>query len=292
MLGEDENLSDARAFNSKSVWARMAVIFAGPFMNFVLAFATIFVLLSGGIYLIPQVSEVIANMGAETAGLQKGDQIVQINGYSVATSQDLAMALQGADGSPIAVKVKRDGQVKEFMVTPERAPEAGGYILGINQTLQQGMFAKPMEGVEAEKAGILDVLSMSYHTMVSYIRMTVSGFIQLITMQVSTEDVAGPIGIVKVIGESYEAGLEKSVWGAMQNLLSLGALLSANLGAVNLFPIPALDGGRLLFLLIEALRGKPINAEKEGMVHFAGFLLLIAFMVFIAYQDIIKLIIK
>ena len=115
------------------------------------------------------------------------------------------------------------------------------------------------------------------------------GFVRLFTLKLSASDVSGPIGIVQVVGDTVETGITYSIWSVAKSLLMLSALLSVNLGVINLFPIPAMDGGRLVFLVLEAIRRKPFNREKEGMVHFIGFMLLILFMFLVASNDIFKI---
>lgn len=115
------------------------------------------------------------------------------------------------------------------------------------------------------------------------------GFVRLFTLKISPSEVAGPIGIVQVVGDTVETGMTYSLLSVIKSLLTLSALLSVNLGVINLFPIPAMDGGRLVFLFIEALRGKPFDREKEGMVHFIGFVLLIMFMFLVASNDIFRI---
>ena len=121
------------------------------------------------------------------------------------------------------------------------------------------------------------------------VKITFYGLSQLFTMQVSLDDVAGPIGLTTVVNEVYEETIKESVWDMIGSMAGIAALLSANLGVMNLLPIPALDGGRFIFLLIEAIRRKPLPPEKEGMIHFAGFAVLMAFGILIAFNDIFKL---
>lgn len=287
MMGEDEDSKDKRAFNNKGIFARISVIAAGPFMNFIFAFIIIFFLLCSSSITKPIVSKLIPEYPAESVGMQVGDEVVKVSGHSVFTHEDMQIAMDGNSGEEIEVVVKRDGEKLKFKVNPIRSPETGAWLIGFEQTSKSGAFAKEVEGFD--KAGIGETLVTSFFTMISYIKSTVIGFVRIFTFNVTPEEMAGPIGIIQIIGESYEIGLKSSVIAAIQNIAYLAALLSANLGALNLFPIPAMDGGRLTFLFLEGLRGKPINPEKEGMIHFVGFVLLMAFMIFVAYNDIAKL---
>ena len=189
-------------------------------------------------------------------------------------------------GETVELQVKRNGEKVNITVEPYKT-EDGRWIIGFNPAVKTGIFDKDYDGFD--KATIGETIVTGFNTMFFYIRSTVEGFIRLFTFNVSMDEVAGPIGIIEVVGESYEQGIKYSIGVAIANISYIAALLSANLGALNLFPIPAMDGGRLVFLIIEAFRGKPIDPEKEGMVHFIGFAFLMAFMVFIAYNDIARI---
>lgn len=287
MLGEDEACADERGFQSKSVWARMSVVVAGPLMNFLFAFFLILCLVSTTLIVKPVIREVTKDYPAEAVGMQVGDKITKINGKGVYIYDDLQILMGTADGSPMEVEIERDGNKQVYSITPTFSKADKKYVIGFSPLLLNGVFAKDAPGYP--KASLLDTAKYSMDTMVFYVRYTAIGLAKVFTFNASKDEVAGPIGIFKIVGESYEAGIRDSVVTAIKNLAYLGAMLSTNLGVLNLFPIPALDGGRLLFLILEAIRRKPVNPEMEGRVHFAGFMVLIGFMVFIAYQDIAKI---
>ena len=289
MLGEEADDMDRsqRAFNAKSVPIRMAIMAAGPIMNFVLAFVLVF-LLTGSSYIIyPVIEKVTAGSPAEEAGLMQGDRITEINGQNVYIYEDLQLIMAGNRGEEITVTIERNGEEITKAITPVQSAETGGYIMGFNPLLENGLFAEDIEGYQ--RAGIWDTLKTSFYTVIYFIKQIVIGLVRIFTMNVTSEEVSGPIGIVQVIGNTYEAGMQYSFLVAMQNVAYLAALLSANLGAMNLLPIPALDGGRLLFLIIEAIRRKPIPPEREGLITFAGFAVLMLLMVVVAFNDIVKL---
>lgn len=286
MLGE-EGGDDPQAFASKSIFTRFMVLFMGPMMNFLLAFVILLGLIGTSYISTTNIAGVIENYPSQQAGIMEGDKIVSINGEKINIYFDLQMALDKNGGNEAEVIVNRNGENLKFNITPKYNEEKGSYMLGILSQVKTGAFASGDE--KYEKAGIIETMKDSFYTMLFYIKSTIQGFVQLITFSVGPDQVIGPVGIVQVVEDSYEAGLEYSKTAAIRNILSLTVLLSANLGAVNLFPIPALDGGRILFLIIEAIRRKPLDSEKEGFVHFAGFVLLMAFMLFVAYNDIIKL---
>lgn len=277
MLGEDSESNDERAFNNKSIPKRMAVILAGAFMNFLLAFLIVFVLknISGFRPLI--VSDVIPDYPAQMAGIQAGDTIQKINGSKIRIYEDLAIFMGQNKGNPIDITVQRGNEVNEYSIIPKLAEDNTQYLIGFLNS-------------EAIKGNIFENIYQSFWTLVTYIKYTIVGFGQLITGQVSAADMSGPIGIVNVMGESYKTGLQYSVSLAIQRIADIAALISVNLGVINLLPLPALDGGRFAFLCLEAIRRKPVSAEREGMFHFVGFVALMILAVFVAYNDVLKLI--
>lgn len=291
MLGEDDSCDDKRAFNSKGVWRRISVIFAGPFMNFLFAFIILFWLISTSGFIEPVIDSLSDGYSAKQVGMEVGDRITKINGQKVHVYQDFELTMQGIDPEKnLEIEVDRNGEKLNFSVKPLYSDDSNAYIVGFRPAVKKGPFAEGMEGYE--KATILETAKNSFDMMNFYVRSVVVGFVRIFSFRVSPDEIAGPIGIVKVVGEGYEQGLKISFMSAIKNVASLAALLSANLGVLNLFPIPAMDGGRLLFLILEAIRKRPINQEIEGRIHFAGFVLLMAFMVLIAYNDISKIFLR
>lgn len=288
MLGEDEDDKDSRAFNNKSVPARMAVIFTGPLMNFVFAFIAVFIVcISNSSIAKPYVAEVIENSNAAKQGLEVGDEIVRINNESVNTYQDLYLALDGCSGDNLNVVVKRNDEKVHLTITPIKDTSQTRWIIGFKPLVKTGYFAAPVKGYAKVTMG--EVVHESFFTMIFYVKSVVIGFVRLFTLRLSPNDVAGPIGIVQVVGQTVSDEMQYSLSAVVRSLLTITALLSANLGAINLFPIPAMDGGRLVFLIIEGLRGKPFDRNKEGFVHFIGFVLLVIFMLLVASNDIFRI---
>ena len=288
MMGEDEDSSDSRSFKNKSVLARIAVVFTGPLMNFIFAFIAVFIVAATAQSVIePIVGEVIKDSNAINQGLEEGDRIVKVNNQSINTYQDLYFALYDAGGSDLDVVVERDGQKVSLTITPVYNEEQQEYIIGFRPEVKTGLFADKVEGYDS--VTFIDTVKESVYTLVYYVKSVVVGFVRLFTLRLSPEEVAGPIGIVQVVGDTVETGMSYSIWSVVKSLLTLSALLSVNLGVINLFPIPAMDGGRLVFLFIEGLRDKPFDREKEGMVHFIGFVLLILFMFLVASNDVFRI---
>lgn len=285
----DKDYDPSRSFSKKTVLQRIAVIFAGPAMNFVLAFLLIFILLGMNGFLVPEVKSVNDNSPAYEAGLEAGDKIVKVNGKRILIYQDFSPAVNlVATGQPVNMVVVRDGEKTSLSVTPRLDEESGRYMLGFNFDGRYGLFSDKID--DFERSSILETAKADLGTMVYFVKSVVSGFVRIFTFQVKSEEVSGPIGIINTIGDTYEAGMAYGFKDALLNLFALSALLSTNLGILNLFPIPAMDGGRLAFLVAEGVRKKPVNPEIEGRIHLAGFILLMVFMVFIAFNDIVNLI--
>lgn len=298
MQGEDgdeedsktnENYDPSRSFSSKTVLQRMAVIFSGPAMNFVLAFVLIFIILGLSGFFVPMIKVVYDNTPAQEAGLESGDRLLKVNGQRILIYQDYSMALDGKDaGSPIDYEILHNGEKKSITITPTYSEENSRYMVGFTFDAHYGLFGEKVEGYT--RAGIADTAVADVGLMSYFVKSVIVGFVKLFSFQVKSNEVAGPIGIIGAIGDSYEAGIKYSTTDAFVNLATLSALLSTNLGVLNLFPIPAMDGGRLAFLVVEGIRRKPVNPDIEGRIHFAGFMLLMAFMAVVAFNDIVNII--
>ncbi len=265
-------------FNEKSVWARMAVIFAGPLFNFMLAFvlSVIVVATVGFVSTEIQMTESDVPTPAMEAGLQTGDVITELNGKNVKLWDELTFFMQFNGTEPVDVTYERDGVKNTVQITPVINESTGTYILGVGS-------------VGYQQATPLEMLEYGFFTMKYWIDMVVESLQLLVTGGVSMDEMAGPVGIVTVVGDTYDASSQYGLLSTVISMLNLTILLAANLGVMNLLPIPALDGGRLVFLIIEAIRGKRISPEKEGMAHFVGFALLMVLMVVVLFNDIARL---
>jgi regulator of sigma E protease len=272
----EENLapsSDSGSFMNKTVLQRMAVIFAGPLMNFVLAlllFIAVFTYIG-----VPvesdsnEIGAVIKDKPAYKIGLQPGDKIVSINGTQTAKWADLTKIIHTSPDKELLVKIERKGELRELKVTPQTDPQTKQGLIGI-------------QGTQAfAKKGTLESAVFGMQRTVDFTKFIMLSLFQMITGKIPA-DVGGPVAIVNAIGEGAAQGFA--------NLLGLTGMLSIQLGLLNLFPIPALDGSRLVFLAVEGLRGKPLDPAKENFIHLIGFALLLLLMVFITYNDILRLI--
>ncbi|MDW7675861.1 MAG: RIP metalloprotease RseP [Bacillota bacterium] len=272
MAGMEGDSNDDRGFNSKSVPQRMAVIAAGSFMNFFLAillFSFIF-----GVIGIPDnnpttvVNNVILNMPAAEAGLQSGDKIVAINDQKVTEWQQLVTVINQSPEQEIKLTINRDDINMDIYVTPMLDPDRGVGLIGI----------EPQTGWQ--RIGLLNAIVIATKQTVQFTALILQSLYLMVTMQMAA-DVAGPVGIVQEIGNQARVGLPY--------LLNLAAIISINLGIFNLLPIPALDGSRLVFLFIEAIRRKPLDPEKENFVHLIGFALLLLLVIVVTYKDISRI---
>ena len=292
---DHEALKD-RSLNSKPIYQRIAVMFAGSFMNFILAFL-LFIFITGATGLnTTTMMRVGTDTPAYNAGLSVGDRITHLNGSRIFLWDDIAMAVNTGYGQPIVIGFIRDGVRHNITITPEW--DGNRYLMGVSPERRTGLFTDPPEGFY--RANIIEVLTDSFMRIGFVIRMIVSTLVRLVTAPHTVMDqLAGPIGIVNPMDGYYQATVQAAeqaqastgmlVLSLALTMANFGAVISSNLAIFNLLPLPALDGGRIVFLLLEGIRRKPISPEREGMVHLAGFVILMVLMVLIAYQDIINL---
>jgi regulator of sigma E protease len=277
MEGEDGESQDDGAFGSKSVWARISVVAAGPLFNFIMAFLFSFLVISCIGVDVPEISGVMEGYSAEAAGLQEGDVLVKINHKRIHFYREVSMYTYFHAGEELEVVYERDGQRYEASLTPTYDQESGRYLMGITYNYAR------------EKGNVLTNLAYSFYELKYWIWTTVESLKMLVTGHVSVNELSGPVGIVKSIGDTYDESKSDGYYYVFLNMMNFAILLSANLGVMNLLPLPALDGGRLVFLIVEAIRRKRVNPEKEGMVHFVGIMLLMALMVLVMFNDIRKI---
>lgn len=266
MLGESpEEAGRPGSFTEKSPGRRALVLAAGPAMNLLLALLLFFIIFFFfiGVQQLDSTSigAVLPGTPAAEAGLQEGDEITAIDGEAVDNWTDLVRAIEKKPGENITLTAKRSGEIKVFNLTAEIDPDGSGKI-GVSPHLERYRFGGAL-GTSFERFGFI-----------------IASIAQVFTGRVPL-DVTGPVGIIKIVGDAAQTGLV--------NLLWLTGLISISLGLINLLPVPALDGGRLLFVIIEALRGRPLDPEKEGLIHFIGFLLLVALILLVTYNDLIRL---
>ncbi len=277
MEGEDAESQDPHAFMNKSVWARISVVFAGPFFNFILAFLGAFLLMCFAGYDEPVISGVSEGYAAAEAGLQKGDEIIKINNKRIHFFREVSVYSAMHAGETVEITYERGGKRYQTTLVPTYDEEDQRYYYGVLASART-------------KGNVLDNAVHAVYEVKYWIVTTLQGLRMLFTGGASLNDLSGPVGIVKGMGDVYEESLANDgYFYVFLNMLNWLVLLSANLGIMNLLPLPALDGGRLVFLIIEAIRRKRVDPEKEGMVHLAGIVLLMLLMVVVMFNDIRKL---
>lgn len=267
------------AFTEAGVWKRIATVFAGPFFNFILAFVVAIILTAFSGADLPVVGRIAEDSAAEESGLMSGDVITQINHETIHFYREVMVISAMNKGETLEIHYTRDGQNGVASVTPRYDENDGRYYIGI------------IGAGEYLECNPLQVFQYGLYEVEYYAKTTYKSLGMLIRGQVSRDDVSGPVGIAQFVGESYDQAEENyGTTSAILTMLEIVVLLSVNLGILNLLPLPALDGGRLLFMLVEVVRGKPISPEKEGLVHFAGLVVFMVLMVFIMYNDIMKIV--
>ncbi|PSL42099.1 regulator of sigma E protease [Planomicrobium soli] len=258
-----------RQFGSKSVGHRFLTILAGPMFNFILAFLIFSALgLMQGIPTNePVVTEVTEDSPASEAGLQNGDLVKEIDGKAINSWDELVSTVQVNANNPLAFEVERAGEPLEFTITPEvseESPEKVG-VIGVlyRSPLEKDFLGSFVYGAEQTVFWFKEIFRLLG---------------MLVTGQFTIDALSGPVGIYKTTEEVAKYGIF--------TLMSWAGMLSINLGIMNLLPLPALDGGRLMFFVVEAIRGKPVDRQKEGMVHFVGIMLLMLLMIVVTWNDI------
>ena len=265
--GEDEENDSPNSLNNQSPLVRLKIILAGAIMNFILAFILLILLMSVS-RVSTEVSGVIKDSPAYSSGIQTGDQIVSINGENVSDGEELLKSIKESQGD-LNIGVIRDSQSKNIKVTPRL--ENNIRKIGVN--FQEEYNIKNFSIVKGFKKGLITFLNLT-GMLYKFLGM-------LITGQLGLGGVSGPVGVVKEIGNAAKTGVA--------NLIFLLAYININLGVFNLLPIPALDGGRAIFILIEMIFGKKISQEKEGYIHMVGLILLLALIAIVTIKDVIKL---
>ncbi|MFC7061175.1 RIP metalloprotease RseP [Halobacillus seohaensis] len=259
-----------RQFGSKTVPQRAMQLFAGPLMNFVLAIILFMIL--GFVQGVPAeealIGEVQPDSPAEQAGLQSGDQVVAIDNESVRSWEEFTTIVREHPEEEVSLTVNREGQNQELPVTP-RSLEEGDMEIG-----QVGV-ARAFEDSFVKK------LTFGFTQTYDWGTLILTNLGMLVTGQFSLDMLSGPVGIYDATDQVVQTGFT--------NFVMWTAILSVNLGIINLLPLPALDGGRLIFVGLEGVRGKPIDPQKEGIVHFIGFALLMLLMLVVTWNDIQRL---
>ena len=276
--GEDglniaEGGESSRSFNNANVWARISTVISGPLFNFILG-AIVAMIMVSMIRINLPVIEIMESGPAVEAGLQTDDRILALNDEKVYLFEEMMLFNRVNGGKAVNITFERDGKEMSTVLQPAYNPESGNYMFGVYCNAY------------AQEQGIAR-LKYAWYEIRYCIKNTYKSLIMLVQGEVKSEEVSGPVGIaVNVVGKTYDAAKEYGWQTVLVNMLNIILLLTINLGILNLLPIPALDGGRLIFLFVEVLRGKPIPPEKEGLVHFIGLVFFMGLMVVVLFNDL------
>lgn len=271
---EDEKIPKDRQMCNKGFIQRFLVLFAGVFNNFVFAFLILFVsaLIYGSISTTPYIGEVALDYPAYKEGIRKGDKLISLDGEKINSWDKALVKLQTTSGDPIVFKVlKTDGSYKEYKVTPAKVTNEKGevsYVFGITTAGEK-------------RYGFVNSLNYAVTKTASLCSSMWDTLKHLFTGKVGVNQLSGPVGIYSIVDSQAKQGLEA--------VLYLVAYLSINVGIINLLPFPAFDGGRILFLFIEKIFKKPVSKKTENIIHSIGFMLIIALLIYVTFNDVIRL---
>ena len=282
MLGEEEDVADEHSFSTKSVWARISVVIAGPVFNFILAFVLAIVLIGLCGFDKPTITKFSDDSPAQEAGLKEGDVITRYNGHRVYNYREVLVYSQfNKTGKKVTLQVDRDGKDVTVQFQPRKTDT--GYVMGIY-------------GGSRVKGGIVDTIMYSALELRYQVKTTMLSLEYLISGKLGFQNLSGPVGIVSMMNDTINEAKESAqgdtsiaIFNVVLNMINFCILLSANLGVMNLLPLPALDGGRTLLLLIEGIFRKKLPTDKEALVNGIGLALLMGLMVIVMFQDIFKI---
>ena len=264
MLGEDEHSDEEGSFSKASIPKRIAVVVAGGLVNIIFGLLVYFILaVSTGNYITTTIDTVVPNYAAESAGIIQNDEITKINGKRMRLRSDIEKEIQGSKGNEIILTVIRDNKEEEIKLTPTL--EENRYIIGVTFKIAESNFENNLY------YGFWDTIDFST-SIVENLKEMFSG-------KVKADQLMGPVGISEVVSKTN---------GVIEFVYML-ALISLSLGVTNLLPFPPLDGGKIVILLIEAIRRKPIKEETEAKIQIAGFALLIALSIYVTYNDVLRI---
>lgn len=268
---ESETAATPGSFRNSPVWVRILTVVAGPVFNIILGYllAMIIIVFCGSST--TKITEVVEGFPAYEAGLEAGDVITEINGENVHIFQEISLIAMLDGGKEWELEYERDGQRYNTTLTP--VLNGNSYVIGI-------------KGGDMVEGKGLDLFEYSWYEVQFWLKTTIKSLQKMVQGQVSKDDIAGPVGVVQVIGDTIEQTQEYGIGTVLLNLVNIALLLSVNLGVMNLLPVPALDGGRLVLLLVEAVIRKPVPQKLEMIITVAGFIFLMLVTVLVLFNDI------
>lgn len=282
MQGEDDEDTQEGSFGTKKVWQRILIVAAGPLFNFLLAFIFAVVIIGSVGYDPPVIEYLSPEYPLEMAGVKVGDVLTSIDGEKITVYRDISNYLsfhqrELARQKPVTFTWRSGETEKSAQIVPQLNESGTRYIFGL------------YGGSRYRAGSIGTVVKYSLYEVQFWIRTTIGSLRMIGQGEVTLDDVSGPVGVVEVVSNTVEETKSEGAFIVFLNLLNLGILLSANLGVMNLIPFPALDGGRIFLLLLEAVRRKKLGENIEGYINFAGFVILMGLMAVIMFNDIRKL---
>lgn len=271
MEGEDGESDSVKAFCNKHPLKKILILVSGAFMNILLGYLCLCIMFSFMDTLpTTKVASVSEEAPAYTQGLRRDDKILKVNGKRILVKTDIDTQMYFSGGKDITLSVDREGEVKELTISPYT--ENGRNSIGITLKQNENTF--------------INLFVFSFKYMISICNSVLSTLGMLIKGTISFKETSGPVGIVTVIGQAASGIVNKDM---IFNLLNITALITINLGMFNLIPLPALDGGRVVFALIELFTRKKVSAKIESYVHGIGMVALLILMVFVTYNDVLRL---
>ena len=279
--GEDAGfLNELQGISYKEapLFSRIAIVLAGPVFNFIVAYLLALIVVWNTGSSNAKITSLMDGYPAKEAGLEVGDVITKMNGSRVYLANEIYINTYTNKSRPMTIEYERDGVKGVVTVNPKYNDETGRYLIGLNG---YGEYLECKNG---------SVFKYAYYEERYAFVGTWKSLIALLAGRGSKDDVAGPVGMAQAIDEVKDAAAPYGPWVVLLNMFNIAMILSVNLGILNLLPLPAIDGGKLMFLFVEGVRGKPIPPEKEGIVHLVGFALLAVLAVVVMYNDILRLI--
>lgn len=273
MEGEDEESNEPRAFGNKKPWQKIVVLAAGSFMNIICAIVIMSLVIGIMGFTTTVVGQVTEDLPAKAAGILEGDKLLKIDDTEIEQWTDVSKALQASGGEEVVVTLERDKQVETVSVVPQltegvdaQGNPAQGYVLGVTCKISHNPFMAVVDGAQS-------TWNMT--------KMMFSALGQLFTGKAGVDELSGPVGMINMVSQTTEYGFW--YYGF------LTALICVNLAIINLLPLPALDGGRIIFVIYTMITGKTVSEKVEGAIHMVGMVLLLALMVFVTMNDITRI---